>query len=226
MESKIIEYGIDRAKYHGGDLEGTSIVRMFQNSNEIFNQFKISITKFISEEVQKKEVNDIIERYIEICTLFDTSFSLSRTICGEITGEIIVKLGIIIQKVMLCWRNLRFSSKMSKIHGIEDHLLDQIIKYNRIGCFIEDFIEQAHQYGMLEERKSANMRDREKTTHDHSKMEMIRNNGKVINEIIEVKRNTRRVIKKRKSIDAKTIKKERKKHVKSVMKIQLKIMKL
>ena len=70
------------------------------------------------------------------------------------------------------------------------------------------------------------MRDREKTTHDHSKMEIIHNNGKVINEIIEVKRNTRRVIKKRKSIDAKTIKKERKKHVKNVMKIQLKIMKL
>ena len=48
---------------------------------------------------------------------------------------------------------------MPKIHGIEDHLLDQIIKYNGIGCFIEDFIKQAHQYGMLEERKSENMRD-------------------------------------------------------------------
>ena len=41
---------------------------------------------------------------------------------------------------------------MPKIHGIEDHLLDQIIKYNAIGYFIEDFIEQAHQYGMLERR--------------------------------------------------------------------------
>ena len=38
---------------------------------------------------------------------------------------------------------------MPKIHGIEDHLLDQIIKYNGIGCFIEDFIEQAHQYECL-----------------------------------------------------------------------------
>ena len=41
------------------------------------------------------------------------------------TREIIEKLRVIIQKVMLCWRNLRFSSKISKIHGIEDHLLDQ-----------------------------------------------------------------------------------------------------
>ena len=104
---------------------------------------------------------------------------------------------------MLCLRNVRFSSKMPEIHGIEDHLLDQIIMYNGIGCFIEDFIEQAHQYGILEERKSANMRDREKVAHNHSKIEIIRNNGKVINKIIGVKRNTRRVIKKRKPIDAK-----------------------
>ena len=88
---------------------------------------------------------------------------------------------------MLCWRNLRLSS-MPKIHGIEDHLLDQIIKYNGIGCFIDDFIEQVHQYGMLEERKSANMRDRSKVAHNSSKMEMVRNNGKVINKIIELKK--------------------------------------
>ena len=112
---------------------------------------------------------------------------------------------------MLCWRNLQFSSKMPKIHGIEDHLLDQIIKYNGIGCFIEYFIEQTYQYGMLEERKSANMIDREKAAHNHSKVEMIRNNDKVINKIIEIERNTRRVVNKRKKIDAKTINKERKK---------------
>ena len=45
---------------------------MFQNSNESFTQFKISITKFISEEIQKNEVNDVTERYIEMCTLFVT----------------------------------------------------------------------------------------------------------------------------------------------------------
>ena len=53
---------------------------------------------------------------------------------------------------MLCWRNLRFSPKMPKIHCIEDHLLKKIIKYDGIGCFNEDFIEKSHQYGMLEER--------------------------------------------------------------------------
>ena len=73
---------------------------------------------------------------------------------------------------MLCWRHLRFSSKMPpKTHGIKDHLLDQIIKYNEMGYFIEGFIEQAHQYVMLGERKSVNMRDRVKAAHNHSKMQ-------------------------------------------------------
>ena len=73
---------------------------------------------------------------------------------------------------------------MPKIHGIEDHLLDQIIMYNGIRYFIEDFIEQVYQYGMLEEKKSANVIDRNKTAHNYSKMEMIRNDCKVINKII------------------------------------------
>ena len=98
-----------------------------------------------------------------------------------------------------------FLIKYAKKNGIEDHLLDQIIKYNVIGYFIEDFIEKVHEYGMLEERKLANMRDRNKAAHNHSKIEMIRSNGKVINKIFEVKRKTRRVQMKRKSIDATTI---------------------
>ena len=69
MESKLIEYGIDRAKYHGDDLEGTSIVRMFQNTNEIFNQFKISISKSIIEYTQIKEVNDYSNFYQHLCLL-------------------------------------------------------------------------------------------------------------------------------------------------------------
>ena len=69
LESKLIEYGIDRTKYHGGDLEGTSIVRMFQNANEIFNQFKISISKTIIEDTQIKEVNDYSNFYQHLCLL-------------------------------------------------------------------------------------------------------------------------------------------------------------
>ena len=55
---------------------------------------------------------------------------------------------------MTKWRNLRLSMKVLKIHGVEDQLFDQIEKFNRIGCFVEDFIEQAHQFGTLNVKKN------------------------------------------------------------------------
>ena len=36
LEAKLVEAGIDRTRYHCGDLEGTSIIRLFQNANIIF----------------------------------------------------------------------------------------------------------------------------------------------------------------------------------------------
>ena len=55
------------------------------------------------------------------------------------------------------------------------------------------------------------MRDRIKAAHNNSKIEIIRNNDKVINKIIEVKRNTKRVQKKRKLIDGTTTKNKKQK---------------
>ena len=49
---------------------------------------------------------------------------------------------------------------MIKIHGIEDYLLNKIIKYHGIGCFIEDCIEQTHQFVIIDERRIYNMRNR------------------------------------------------------------------
>ena len=83
LETKLVEFGIDRARYHGGDLEGTSIIRLFQNVGKIFNKFSFEINKIIKNKEQKKEVNDYTSRYIEICTLFDSLFSLTRTLIGK-----------------------------------------------------------------------------------------------------------------------------------------------
>ena len=38
LEAKLVESGIYRARYHGGDLEGTSIIRLFQNVDNIFKK--------------------------------------------------------------------------------------------------------------------------------------------------------------------------------------------
>ena len=74
LEAKLVEFGINRARYHGGDLEGTSIIRLFQNADNIFKQFSIAINNIITNDEQKKEVEHYTIRYIEICTLFDSLF--------------------------------------------------------------------------------------------------------------------------------------------------------
>ena len=58
--------------------------------------------------------------------------------------------------------------KMIKIHGVEDHLFDQIKKFNRIDYFVKNFIEQVHQFGALDEKRTGKLRDRSKAFQSHS----------------------------------------------------------
>ena len=102
---------------------------------------------------KKIEVNEYTNRYIEIWTLFVSLFSLSRTLCGKMTKEIIEKLEIVLKQHFHIGEIHDYLKKIVKIHGIEDHILNQIIEYNGISCVIEDFNEQAHQFGMNDERK-------------------------------------------------------------------------
>jgi hypothetical protein len=72
---------------------------------------------------------------------------------------------------MLKWRDLQLSMKMPKIHGLEDHLAAMMKQWNGISNFLEDSIEQAHQFGMKEEKCTANTRDQVRATNSHSKWE-------------------------------------------------------
>ena len=94
---------------------------------------------------------------------------------------------------------------MLKIHGIEDHLVPQMKQFNGIGCFIEDFIEQAHQFGMLDESRTSNMRDRERAANSHCAWEEIGQNPKVINKRQEVNTRSKRNLKRNRSGERKQI---------------------
>ena len=128
MEKILVSFGIDKARYHGGALEGNSIQTLFQNANENFKQFLKEIMTIISDEKVLLILDDQVNRYIEICILFDTLFSIARTLCGEMDDAKLINLNEIITLCMLKWRNLRLSMKMIKIHGVEDHLFDQMKK--------------------------------------------------------------------------------------------------
>jgi hypothetical protein len=174
LEKHLAILGIDRAAYHGGDLNGKNVQQMFQESDEIFEKFKELLLEVDEEEEGRcsdDEISDMIRRYSELCTLFDYLFSMARTPNGELTNEVLEETKRCLRVTMLKWRDLRLSMKMPKIHGLEDHLAAMMEQWNGIGDFLEDFIEQAHQFGMKEEKRTANMRDRVRAANSHSKWE-------------------------------------------------------
>ena len=75
--------------------------------------------------------------------------------------------------------------QMIKIHGVKDNIFDQIKHYNEIGCFIEDFIEQAHSFGNLDASRTGKLRDREKSYNHHSTYGWIGLKGNVINKLLK-----------------------------------------
>ena len=76
-----------------GNLDQTSIVWLKQNADKIFNKFSIWINKSIIFEKQKLSLmNTLID---------DSLFSISRTLCGTMTKEIIDTFEIVI-KVNYC----------------------------------------------------------------------------------------------------------------------------
>jgi hypothetical protein len=118
-----------------------------------------------------EEIIDVIRRYSELCTLFDYLFSMARTPAGVLTEAILDEMRQCLWVTMMKWRDLRLSTKMPKIHGLEDHLIPMIEEWNGIGDFLKDFIEQAHQFGIKEEKRTANMRDWVRVANSHSKWE-------------------------------------------------------
>ena len=62
--------------------------------------------------------------------------------------------------------------------------LIKLKKYNEICYFIENFIEQAHQFGALDKRRTGKLRGRQNDFQSHSTNEWIGLNNCVKNRII------------------------------------------
>jgi hypothetical protein len=67
LEKLLAILGIDRAAYHGGDLNDKNVQQMFLESNDIF------LHKELLLEVDKEagRCSDMMRHYSELCTLFD-----------------------------------------------------------------------------------------------------------------------------------------------------------
>lgn len=180
-EAALVEHGITRLPYHGGALTGMHVQVLFQKADEIFGNFLTIILNDLNELRQStaEEARDMVERYVELSTLLDGLFALSRTPSGELTEEISNEAKRYVKVVMVKWRDLRLSTVMPKVHTLEDHLINQMQQWNGIGCFMEDFVEQAHQFGIQEESRTRGMWDRARAAYVHSVWEYTLNRSEV-----------------------------------------------
>ena len=131
MELKLQEYGIDRPTYHGGDLTGVKVKVLFQNVDVIMAEFKL-----ICNECEEKGATDdeMVGKYSHLGSLLDGVFLMARMPRGTVTLEDERLLEKMIKAVMQMWTGLRLTMLGPKIHGLDDHLLDQVKRsYHHIG---------------------------------------------------------------------------------------------
>ena len=112
--------------------------------------------------------------------MFDLVFSTARIPSGLITDELVeIDLCNTVSEALWLWRGLDMSVN-PKCHALEDHLCDQMQCFGGIGDLGEDFIEQAHQDGIKDSRRTKNAKDWAMAAQWHSNWEHRRKNPLVL----------------------------------------------
>jgi hypothetical protein len=140
---------------------------------------------------------EVTAKYKNILHVFDGLFSLALTPSGLVTEEHIAKLQRFVAEGMKLWREMELSTEAPKPHAIEDHLIDQIIRFNGIGDLGEDFVEQSHQDGIKDDKRTRTIKDRATEAKIHCRGEHKRKLPAVQRKIEEVSmasKRTKRVI--------------------------------
>ena len=94
------------------------------------------------------------------------------------------------------------------IHDIVDHLMNQIIGRNGILYSIEDFIEEAHKFNMIDEQ-NLKRKERDKNVINHSQVELDTLYVGVRWRKVEILHNTRKKLINISIISSKIVKKKR-----------------
>ena len=194
LEKILRNNGIHRPSYHGGDLTGTKVKQLLQEIDVIFgDNFKDVILAVPERErlAKNDEVELVISMYRDLGLVLDGVFAMARIRSGKLTDEDIELTRRFVRATLQMWRKLRLSMQAPKIHGIEDHLVDIMILWGGIGSFVEDFVEQAHQFGVKDEVRTRGL-NRSQAYKSHSKWEWRSNRVEVMMARLEMIMNTKR----------------------------------
>ncbi len=126
------------------------------------------------DRCKNSEVLEVTSKFRFSLTVFDAIFSMARLPSGFVNDADIRQLQDFVAEGMRLWRALKLSMEAPKPHAVEDHLCDQIIRLKGIGDLGEDWVEQSHQDGIRDNRRSSSQKDQAVVARLHCRWEQKR----------------------------------------------------
>jgi hypothetical protein len=133
-----------------------------------------------------EEVIEVTEKFKNVLCVFDGIFSLAHTPSGQMTEDSVSRLQSYVTEGMTLWREMELSTEAPKPHAIEDHLVDQVVRFHGIGDLGEDFVEQSHLTGIRDHERTRTLKDREEVANIHCRWEHKRKLQAVLQKIEDV----------------------------------------
>jgi hypothetical protein len=193
VESILRNHGIDRGAHHGGELVGGGCRVLMEKADAIFLEISTMMLAIpgTQRHASDSEIVQRSESTVEALKQFDALFAMLRIPNGQTADCSLQDILLHAKKAIASWRQLAMSVT-PKVHIIEDHAIEQFERLQGFGDFTEDYIEQAHQWGEIEERRTHGLRDRTKAANAHSKWEFMRLNPLVVKEVTIVAEGAKR----------------------------------
>jgi hypothetical protein len=166
------KHSITKPYYHGGKYNGKAMNVFMSKPEGIMNDVMEAILT-IPEEARcnDAEVLDVTSRFKSILSTFDKIFSMARRKSGFFSTEDNLTLQTYVRQGMKLWREMDLSMEAPKVHAIQDHLCDQMLKFGGIGDLMEDFVEQSHQDGIRDDRRTRTLKNKAVVAVLHSNWE-------------------------------------------------------
>lgn len=167
------KFGIVRAAYHGGDLNGGGIKIFMGSAHEIMKEVKEYLLKTKSRSCEKsdEDIAHLCDEVTTLLTLWDGALSCLHQEDPE--EKHCLKAQRFIDQVLSKMRELEFSVTV-KGHGSESHIVDQMratAKYGGLCDFDESWGEQYHQVGYRFDMRLRNRGSEVRKAHTRAKRE-------------------------------------------------------
>ena len=148
----------------------------------IYDELKAFLLQRLEEDGasarRKREVRKRCDIVAKCLLLFDGFLSILRTEHKDLTPALIAKAREYARKALAVWRILKLSVT-PKCHGSEDHACDQLEFLWGLADFCEDWVEQLHQLGLKNNRRTKVIRNRERKYELYTKWEQLSGNRSV-----------------------------------------------